>query len=166
MQLPPQLHQQLERWYTITCLLFVITFLLLSGVHSFTLYKLYKNPQIENFEALNSPGLPALASADAEKNNAQEIIALTHKHAGMLKTLHRAVNAIPETIAINKLVIEPETKIEYHGYTQDQAEINIFLSQLQQVNLSEIIKLETEPAKDTDKNTGTINFHLSIKTTS
>lgn len=157
-QLPPHLQRELERWYALSCILIFITLMTIATIHGFTLFKLYRAPTQEEHSILAAQPITALEPQLKKQSASQEIAKLIRQHTRMLENLNRAVNAIPETISITQLGIEPACKIEYHGTTYDQAEISVLLSNLQQQGYQDIINLEIQPDSE-----NIFKFQLSCK---
>lgn len=140
-----KVQQQLKRWYTLSCAFTLITFIMLTSIHTLTLIKLQQLPPAPLAAVTPIPlstTLPTSSIHDQENTQAQEIATLIKKQQSFLPMLTKCIEALPESIQINKLFIEPTARIEYTGSSTDQAEIAELLDNLQKTGYQEIIKLD------------------------
>jgi hypothetical protein len=144
MEIIEKVQQQLKRWYTISCILTIIICITLTSIQSVTLIKLQQLPAIQHCVLPDISPKVSGETTKIEHEHTQEIESLIKKQQRFLPMLRASIEALPESLQITKLLIEPTARIEYTGKVIKQVEIIELLNNLQKAGYPEIIKLDIQ----------------------
>lgn len=153
-KLPPQLQQELNRWYAISCGFIVIAFIGMAGIHSWTTMQLQQLPEV-----IEQP-IPVLDAHTCEllQKHTTEIEALNKQQKNFLLTLAQFINTMPDVLHFTKLIVEPK-HIECFGSAAQRSAIPEFMQTLKYEGFScTLVDIKNEHGQQ-----NAVSFHLQAR---
>lgn len=136
-KLPPQLYRELERWYHISLIALICTFLGMSITHITIAVKL-RHASI----SINPNAQPMLP--DEIQKQLALITTLEHDHTQFLSDFTTLLNAIPESIQLHSCTFEPHKQLLLSGTSPNTHQITTLMQTIQQKFTTSITHFSTQ----------------------
>jgi len=152
-KLSGELRGSLERWYLVSCLLFIVVFLSMALVTGFTVY---------NISQLPAPQAQFSAPQEYNEVNVQgqldELSGLIKQQESLREILDHCMQ-IPDDIYLTKVIIELHQKIEFFGIAATVEDVHEFLRLLKAKQCFKLEQVTMKPAALQPQEQG-VNFYI------